>query len=149
MGLREDILNRPDLAEAVEARDCESIAAAISVGRVQAVPHEVGERGILDALGPVQGDNFLTVLGNIKTADDLPSPLKQCFGAIRRGVAWLKTSGLDVGALSTRLLLDGMAGAGILPQADVSKVKALAERPAPVTPREVAEALYNDDGSFK
>lgn len=133
MGLREDILNRPDLAESVEARDCGALAAAISVGRIRAVSHEVGERGILDALGPIQGDNFLTVLENIKTADDLPPPLKQCFGAIRRGVAWLKTSGLDAGALTTRLLLDGLAAAGVLPQADVSKVK----------------ALYNDDGSFK
>jgi hypothetical protein len=149
MGLREDILNRPDLAEAVAARDCETLAAAMSVGRVQTVSHEVGERGILDVLGPVAGDNFLAVLENIKTADDLPGPLKPCFGAIRRGVSWLKTSGLDVGAQTTRLLLDGLAGAGVLPQADVNKVKALAERPAPVGAREVAEALYNDDGSAK
>jgi hypothetical protein len=149
MGLREDILNRPDLAEAVAARDCETLAAAMSVGRIRAVSHEVGERGILDALGPIQGDAFLSALENIKTAADLPPPLQPCFGAIRRGVAWLKTSGLDVGAPTTRLLLDGLAGAGVLPQADVNKVKALAERPDSVGVREVAEALFNDDGSAK
>lgn len=142
---------RAELAAAIEARDCETIAAAVSVGRVAPVPHEIGERGILDVLGPVEGDAFLATLEGIAagTADDLPVPLRPSFGAIRRGVSWLKTGGLDVGAPTTRLLLDSLVGVGKLPAASVAKVKAVAERPAPVSPRQVAEVLFNDDGSMK
>lgn len=139
------------LSAAIEARDCEAIAAAISIGRVAPVPHEIGEQGILDVLGPVEGDVFLAALEAIAagTADDLPVPLRPSFGAIRRGVSWLKTGGLDVGSLTTRLLLDSLVGVGKLPAASVAKVKAVAERPAPVSPRQVAEVLFNDDGSMK
>lgn len=140
---------RVELADAIEARDCEHIAAFLSVGRVRAVSREVGERGIIDVLGPVAGDAFLLTLESITAAELLPVPLRPCFGAIRRGVSWLKTGGLDVGAPTTRLLLDGLVGAGVLPAADVAKVKALAEVPDPVTQRQVAEALYHDDGSLK
>lgn len=149
MSLGAEILNRPDLAAAVAARDCESIAEAISVNRVRAVSHEIGERGILDLLGPVAGDAFLSALEGITEPADLPGPMQQYFGAIRRGVSWLKSSGLDVGAPTTRLLLDNLALAGKLPPAEVAKIKAIAEVPDPVTARQVAEALYNDDGSLK
>lgn len=142
---------RAELAAAIEARDCEAIAAAISIGRVAPVPHEIGERGILDVLGPVEGDAFLAALEAIAagTADDLPVPLRPSFGAIRRGVSWLKTGGLDVGAPTTRLLLDSLVGVGKLPAASVTKVKAVAEVADPVTARQVAEVLFHDDGSLK
>lgn len=148
MSLHDDILNRPELAAAIQARDCESIAAALSVNRVRAVSHEIGERGILDLLGPVAGDAFLSALEAIAAPTDLPAPLQLYFGAIRRGVSWLKSSGLDVGAPTTRLLLDNLALAGILKATDVARIKAIAEVPDNVTARQVAEALYHDDGSL-
>lgn len=52
------------------------IAAILSADRFIYVPHEIGERGIIDALGPVAGDAFLSALEAINSADLLPLPLQ-------------------------------------------------------------------------
>lgn len=146
--LRDDILARSDLAAAVQARDCDALAAAMSVGRTRLVPRLVGERGILDVLGPVGGDSFLSTLEAITLPELLPEPLRPYFGTIRRGVTWLHSEGLDVGSTTTRNLLDALVATGVLSADAVGKIKALAEVPHDLTAREVAEALYNDDGSL-
>lgn len=117
------------------------IAAILSAGRVTLTPHEMGERGVLDVLGPVDGDVFLSALESITIADDLPPPLRPLFGAIHRGVAWLKTSGLDVGSTTTRAMLDGLAAFGKLNTAHVAAIKATAERPDPIFPSAISDAL--------
>jgi len=122
------------------------IAAILSAGRVRVVPHEIGERGILDVLGPVAGDAFLSALEAITGADQLPAPLQPYYGAIRRGVAWLKTNGLDVGSPTTRALLDALAGAGIVDGAAVTAIKARAEQPDPIHYNAVSDALNVAEG---
>jgi len=128
------------------ARNDVQIAAIISAGRVRVVSHLIGERGILDVLGPVAGDAFLTALEAIVTADNLPAALQPYFGAIRRGVAWLKTDGLDVGSATTRSLLDSLAAAGIVAPESVASIKALAERPDPINYNHVSDALNIAEG---
>ena len=122
------------------------IAAILSAGRVTLTPHEMGERGILDLLGPVDGDAFLSALESITSADQLPAPLRPYYGAIRRGVSWLKTDGLDVGSAATRSLLDGMAGAGIVDAAAVAAIKARAEQADPINYNAVSDALNIAEG---
>lgn len=149
MSLRDDILARTELSQAVQERDCIAIAAAMSVGRVQVVSHLIGERGILDLLGAIDGDAFLAALESITEPALLPEPLRPYFGAIQRGVAWLKKDGLDIGSATTRSLLAALAAAGVLDAGSVAKIKGLAEKPCELTPRQVAEVIFNDDGSLK
>ena len=117
------------------------LAASLAVGRVRLSPHLVGERGILDVLGPVAGDAFLTALEAISTAADLPAPLQPYYGTIRRGVAWLKTDGLDVGSVTTRALLDSLAASGIVDPAAVAAIKVTAEQPDPIATHAVSDVL--------
>ena len=127
------------------ARNDVQIAAIISAGRVRVVSHLIGERGILDVLGPVAGDAFLAALEAI-TADNLPVPLQPYFGALRRGIAWLKTDGLDVGSATTRGLLDSLAAAGVVAPESVASIKDLAERPDPIHYNHVSDALNIAEG---
>lgn len=127
------------------ARNDVQIAAIISAGRVRVVSHLIGERGILDVLGPVAGDAFLAALEAI-TADNLPVPLQPYFGALRRGIAWLKTDGLDVGSATTRGLLDSLAAARVVAPESVAAIKALAERPDPIHYNPLSDALNIAEG---
>jgi len=121
------------------------MASIISAGRIRVVSHLIGERGILDVLGPVAGDAFLAALEAI-TADNLPAALQPYFGALRRGVAWLKTDGLDVGSETTRSLLDSLAAAGVVAQESVASIKALAERADPIHYNLLSDALNIAEG---
>lgn len=127
------------------ARNDVQIAAIISAGRVRVVSHLIGERGILDVLGPVAGDAFLAALEAI-TADSLPAALQPYLGALRRGIAWLKTDGLDVGSATTRSLLDSLAAAGVVAPESVASIKALAERPEPIHYNLLSDALNVAEG---
>jgi len=122
------------------------IAAILSAGRVTLTPHEIGERGILDVLGPVAGDAFLSALESITGADQLPAPLQPFYGAIRRGVAWLKTNGLDIGSPTTRALLDSLANFGIVDGTAVTAIKARAEQPDPIHYNAISDALNVAEG---
>lgn len=122
------------------------IAAILSADRFIYVPHEIGERGIIDALGPVAGDAFLSALEAINSADLLPLPLQPYFGALRRGVAWLKTDGLDIGAKTTRDLLAALAAAGIVDAAAVAVLEAIPRRDNPLHFNVVSDALNIAEG---
>lgn len=130
----------PISGAAVLVKDRE-IAAIISAGRVRVVSHMITERGVLEVLGAAAGDTFLAALEAIKAADNLPAALQSYFGAIHRGVAWLKTDGLDVGSQTVRVLLDGLAAFSIVDGASVAKLKSLAEVSDPVTAADVSRAI--------
>lgn len=127
-------------------RDDVAIAALLSTGRVTVVSHRIGELGILDLLGPVAGDAFLAALEASTGPEALPEGLRPYCGAIRRGVAWLKTDGLDVGAGTTRVLLDALAAGGVLDGAAVLAIKASAERASPIPYAAVSDVLNVAEG---
>lgn len=133
--------DQPKLSGAEVAVKDQAIADILSVGRMQVVSHVVTERGVLEALGPADGDAFLTALESIQVPENLPGALRPHIGAIRRGVAWLKSDGLDVGSGTARSLLDGLAAFTVVSAIAVSRLKALAERPAVVTAADVSRAV--------
>lgn len=135
-----------DIDALLPGRNDVAIAAILSVGRLRLVSHEIGERGILDALGSVAGDAFLSALEAIAAPADLPAPLQPHYGAIRRGVAWLKKDGLDVGSQTTRQLLDGLAAVGLVDAGSVTAVKSLAETADPIHYNAVSDALNIAEG---
>lgn len=131
----------PKLSGADVVLKDQAIADIISVGRMRIVSHMVTERGVLESLGPADGDAFLTALEAIQAPADLPIDLRGYIGAIRRGVAWLKSDGLDVGAGTTRALLDALAMFDVVAPAAVARLKALATQPDPVTAADVSRAV--------
>ena len=119
-----------------------AIAALLSQGRTKTVQHMIGERGVIDKLGPVAGDAFLAALESIQAVGDLPAPMQPCFGAIKRGVAWFKTdAGLDVGSATLRGLLDALVSAGKMDATSVATIKALAVESDPLSTYSVSVAL--------
>lgn len=114
----------------LEARDCRAIAEALSVGRVKIVPCQIGKGRVLAAIGMEAGNALLDL---IDTAPDF------------RHVKQLVANGwLDVGDQLTRAMIDQVCSP------DAAKaLKALAEVRDVVTEQQVAEAIYNSDGSLK
>ncbi|MCQ9378808.1 hypothetical protein [Methyloversatilis sp. XJ19-49] len=109
----------------------------------------VTERGIVNALGIMEGETFLQALESFAVAD-LPAehPLKTYQPGIARQLAWLKRDGLDASSSTVRMLLDTMAALGLLDAAAVQAVKALAEEQQPLSEYDVRRAVLNDDGSL-
>lgn len=109
----------------------------------------VTERGIVNALGIVDGEAFLQAIEAF-AVDELAAehPLKALQPGIARQLAWLKRDGLDAGSAVVRTLLDTMAALGLLAAESVQAVKALAEEQQPVNEYDVRRAAYNADGSL-
>ena len=134
--------------EVLASRDSQAIADAFNVGRVRLVSRLIGERGVLDALGPIAGEAFLAALEAITSAEALPEPARPYFGALRRGVAWLKSEGLDLGSSTTRSLLDLLASVGVLDAAAVGTIKALARTPDAIDELTVRRLAWSDNGEW-
>lgn len=109
----------------------------------------VTERGIVNALGIMDGEAFLQALEAFAVADlAAEHPLKAYQPGIARQLAWLKRDGLDAGSAVVRTLLDTMAALGLLEAESVQAVKALAEEKRPVSEYDVRRAAHNADGSL-
>ena len=130
MGLKENILARQDLTAAIVARDCNYIAEVMSVGRIKVIPTEIGKGKILATIGLVEGNALLDMVDS-----------NQDFRHVKQLVA---NGWLDVGETSVRNMIDTICTTDT-----ASKLKALAEVPDPLTAADVAEVLYNPDGSMK
>lgn len=101
-----------------------AIAEALSVGRTKLVVTEIGNGTILAELGIAAGNQLLDAI----------------YGApdFKYVVPLLEQGRLDIGSAVTQAALDALAVAGACTQADADKLKALAVKPDPVTPLEVA-----------
>lgn len=130
MGLKEDILARQDLTAAVVARDCNYIAAEMSVGRVRIIQTEIGKGKILAVLGLTDGNALLDLVDS-----------NQDFRHVKQLVA---NGWLDVGDPAVRAMIDQICS-----PANAAKLKALAEIPDPLFATDIADALYHPDGSMK
>jgi hypothetical protein len=139
MTLRDEILSRLDCAAALAERDCGALAAILSVGRVKTVDKPIGYGTMLEALGADAGAAFLDGLTALAATS---SPVKWALKLLDRGE-------LNIGAPATQTQLDTLATAGAIPQAVVDVLKGLALAPDSVTPQEVADAMFNADGSPK
>lgn len=134
MTLRDEILSRPDCADAVAARDLDAIAAIVSAGRVAIQSRFVTARTILSECGAA-GPGILDAL--------------TAASAVSSAVKWALTflsqdSGLDVGNAVTQGMIDQLAGIGALTADQAAALKNLALQPAPVDRLAVEAALFKD-----
>ncbi len=139
MTLRDEILSRPDCADALARRDCGELAALLSVGRTKVIDYSIGYGTVLEVLGADVGSAFLDALTALATTS---SPVKWALKLMERGE-------LNIGAAATQAQLDALATAGVMPVAVADALKALALAPDVVTMQQVAEEMFNPDGSQK
>ena len=123
-------------AAALAARDIDELARILSIGRTRPTAREIGNGTILEVLGVDAGN---TLLDHIAAADELRHvrPLLDQ-GRLMIGAALVQ------GTLQSYVQLPD-----VISQADADKLCALGIEPDPLTPQDVAEALYNPDGTPK
>lgn len=131
MTLRDEILSRPDCADALAARDCGELARILSVGRTKLIDYSIGYGTVLEVLGAEAGSAFLDGLTALAATS---SPVKWALKLLDRGE-------LNIGAAATRGQLDALAAGGVMPQAVADALKGLAVSPDEITASQVQQAL--------
>ena len=139
MTLRDEILSRPDCADALARRDCGELAALLSVGRTKVIDYSIGYGTVLEVLGAEAGSAFLDGLTALAATS---SPVKWALKLLDRGE-------LNIGSPATQAQLDALAAGDVMPQVVADALKALALAPDVVTMQQVAEEMFNPDGSQK
>lgn len=142
MSLKDEILARQDCAAAVAARDITQIAQIVSNGRTATQSRFVTARTVL-----AECSGGAAILDALTAAASSAQPYASAVGWAMKFLA--QDSGLDVGNPVTQGLIDQLVLAGALQAAQGSALKAMAVMPAPVSQSDVAEALYNADGTQK
>lgn len=121
--------------ELIASRDCHAIAAQVSVGRNKRSKVEVGNGTIISVLQDLAVANkFLDILHS-DTRFKYIIPL-------------LDQGRLMIGDPLVQMTISSFVPA-VLTQEQADKLIALGVEPDPVTMEEVANALYNADGSLK
>jgi len=131
MTLRDEILSRPDCADALAARDCGALAEILSAGRTKVIDYSIGYGTVLEVLGAEAGSAFLDGLTALAATS---SPVKWALKLLDRGE-------LNIGAAATRGQLDALASAGVMPQAVADVLKGLAIVPDPYSIQDVILAM--------
>lgn len=124
----------PACAAALAARDCAVLAQLLSVGRTCSTDLEIGYGTVLELIGIAAGNRLID---HIRGASDM-----------RHVVPLLEQGHLRIGSVLVQDTLRAL-GADVISPADAETLCALGQQPDPLTAQQVAEALYNDDGSFK
>lgn len=139
----------PTLLALAQASVPDEAAIAAALPPVVTLREEyITERGVVAALGLIDGEAFLTALEAFSAAPlESEHPLAPYQPGITRQLAWLKTAGIDVGSAPARQLLDTLAAVGVIQPAHAATIKALAEVRTPVSAMSVRRAIWNDDGS--
>lgn len=141
MSLRDEIRARPELAAAVAARDCEAIAAAISNGRVKIGRIERAEFAMWAATTGMRS--------KIEDHAANPSSPLRAIALSLRDFILGAANALDLAIPENAAALQAWVSANELDPAAHDALLAGAMVANPVTARQVAEELYNDDGSPK
>ncbi|MDB5937526.1 MAG: hypothetical protein JWQ01_4870 [Massilia sp.] len=136
MSLRDDILADPACSAARTARDCVEMARIRSLAATRTRPNgrEIGNGSILETIGVASGNKLLDEI-NSNTLYRYVKPL------VDQG-RLLIGSPLVAGTLLSMV-------PAIITQAEADRLVALGKDPWPYSAIEVADALYNADGSAK
>lgn len=123
-------------AEITNQQDTQTIADALSAGRVRLVPTEIGNGLVLETVGLDVGNALLDVIYN---APDF-----------RYVKPLLEQGRLDIGSPLARAALDSLVGvvAGF-EQAHADAIKALAEASDQVSEMEVRRLCWSDEGVWQ
>lgn len=133
--LRQAAHDRADCAAALAAKDCEALAVLLSAGRTCGNDREVGYGTILETIGIEAGNALIDFIQSQEGMRHVKPLLEQ--GRLRVGSALVQAS------------LQAFVGAGAVSQANADALCALGLQPDPLTARQVAEALFHEDGSEK
>lgn len=162
MDIRTEVLGRSDCAAAYAARDCHALVDLLA-HRVKVVEKMITERGVRAALPMADASRLIRLLKDAAESPGVPAwlgtvltalhvPVEQHIdyaGAVASAYGWLRQdAGLDLGSPATRAMLDLIAASDPANfGATATTLKALAEIADVPTQREVAIALYQDDGT--
>jgi hypothetical protein len=137
--LRSQIHANPAFAEALASRDSWALAAILSAGRSSIQPRFVTARTILAECGAL-GPSILDALEAASAGNS----------AVKWAVRFLgQDSGLDVGNPVTQYMIDQLVTATVLTADQGAALKGLAIAANPVSAHDIANAVFNDDGSLK
>lgn len=131
MTIQDEILSRPDCADALARRDCGELAALLSVGRTKVIDYSIGYGTVLDTLGATAGAAFLD---SLTALSETSSPVKWALKLLDRGE-------LNIGAAATQQQLDMLASVGVIPVDVAEALKNLAVVPDEITATQVQAAL--------
>ena len=135
-----------EFAALVAARNDTAVAAALSVGRTRLQSRLITERGVISALGPIEGESLLQGLEGFAAATLPPEhPLAAHHAGIKRVIGWLRppSEGVDIGDPLTQQLLGTMVALGVagVTAPRVAALLALAAQPDPISGDAVSDAL--------
>lgn len=130
--------SEPKVDAAIARAGDQAIAELLSAGRVRVAARMVTERDVLGDYvdGPIAADRVLTKLEQYAAA---AADLSSVVGRALRLLG--QQDGIDIGAVSTRLLLGELGDAGVLTPLEVAKLMALAEVPETITAADVSRAV--------
>jgi len=130
--LRAQAHGNPACAQALAARDLDELARILSVGRTRPSAREIGNGTILEVLGLAAGNKLLD---HIAAQEDL-----------RHVRPLLEQGRLIIGASLVQAALQAYVQLGdVITQANADKLCALGQDQDPLTPKQVADALYGPD----
>ena len=132
--LRQAAHERPDCAAALAAKDCEALAILLSAGRTCGNEREVGYGTIIETIGLEAGNQLIDFL---KASE-----------AMRHVMPLLDQGRLRIGAPLVQSTLQSLVG-GPIDQAAADALCALGLQSDLLTARQIAEALFHEDGSEK
>lgn len=141
MGIYEDAYAHPDLAEAIEAKDCHKIADVLSIGRTKRVLVDLADvQALLQRTG---------VWWNTRAAANDPAHAAHDAAVAVFDVANARYIRLDTNLPLVNQMFASLVDGAVIPQAVADEVVAMSIVPDTLTQREVAIALYHDDGTPK
>lgn len=136
----------PSFAELVALRRDREVVDELSAGRTRPRSRLITERGVISALGPVEGEALLAGLEAFAAASLPPEhPLAAAHAGIARVIGWLKppSDGVDIGDPLTEQLLGTLVALGT-PGVTAERVAALlvlAREPDPVDLHQLSNVL--------
>jgi len=133
--LRAQVRSNPACAEAFVARDLDVLAALLSAGRARPSSLDVGNGTIIATIGIEAGNALLDHISSDPNMRYVRPLLEQ--------------GRLKVGSPVAQDAIREFADAGVITQEAANKLCALGVEPDPLTPQDVAEALFNSDGTEK
>lgn len=137
MTLLEEILSKCS-QEVLDGRNPQEIADVVNVDRIKVIEFTLGGKGlVLRVLGRNAGSAFLdtlTAMAAVATGDNR---------SVFYGLELLAMGQLDFGNKDTREMIDQL-----MPPEAATKMKAVAERPDPITEFDVRCTLWDVDGNW-
>ncbi len=137
MGLREDILARPDCADAVAARDLDALAAIMSAGRTR--PARVAIEDIQARLDSMGEWDLIEAAAN-----DPADPVRAAAAAVVHIGFKARYKNIDMQLPRVQMVFGALVATGKMSQETFDFFNALSAEPDPISRLDVEAALFKD-----